>query len=278
MPRTTRAISPSPPTARLEGNKESAKLEVQVEAGDDTKNLPAITVVPQLELRRRRPRSPRRPTPPAHRPDGRHRPHAGRAGRLGDGDRVRVQPPVGRRGRRRHQGVDPARKLPEAAWSFPRPGVAVATLKFGTAFISPDPFGFTVAATDVDGFKSRSSPAVKVVVREDAKPTLTIDDPAERTDDRTPKRYVPLRATAEDDYGIASVNLMSRASRRTSPSSRRRIPLLTNGKPETATECEARRRLHQLGSQSSSCVGYQWELARDGRPAQAWRQARILVR
>ena len=255
---------------RLDANRDSAKLQVQVEAGDDALDVPPTIVVPQLELRA----VTATVTPPAY--------AGGKIAPVSAFDRT-LDAPVGSqvafsmefnrpldaaKGVKLVPAGDPAKKFPESTWAYPRNGVAVATVKFGVDQVGPDPVTFTVAATDVDGFVNPSSPAVKVLVREDGKPTLAIENPAEKTDDRTPEAYVPLRGIAEDDFGFASVELVVLGNSPNLKQFAKTIPLYAeqpavNGQPavgkpaagvvwEQAADSTARLKRFALG--------YQWEL------------------
>lgn len=249
--------------ARLDATKETAKLQVKIEAGDDAKDLGAITVVPQLEVRT----AIAVVTPPAYAGGkGEPTPALDRTLDVPVGSRVDVAFEFNRK-LTTGKGVrvspsDAARKLPDATWSFPRDGVAVATMTFGPTFVATDPAGFTVTATDVDGFENRSSPVVKVLVRADNKPAIVIENPAERTEDRTPEAYVPLRAVAEDDFGFKFVELRVKGASPTLASFDKTIPLQRDGKLEPGVAWE-------LAKDSTSkvkrfLVGYQWELSKMG--------------
>jgi hypothetical protein len=256
---------------RLDANRETAKLQVQIEAGDDTLDVPPTIVVPALELKS----ATATLTPPAY--------VGGKAAPVPALDRT-LDAPVGSsiafalefnrpldaaKGVKIVQAGNPEKKLPEATWAFPRNGVAVATLKFGQDQVASDPVAFTVAATDVDGFVNRSSPALKVLVREDGKPTIAIENPAEKTDDRTAEAFVPLRAVAEDDFGFASVELVIVGNSPNLKQFAKTIPLYaeqpaaTAGQPPVAAPAagvaweqaaDSTARLRRFG------VGYKWEL------------------
>ncbi len=90
--------------------------------------------------------------------------------------------------------------LPDLAWSGDGGGATATYLATGTA-------RFAVRATGVDGFATDESPAFEVVVRPDRLPTIQIDQPR-RNESRTAEAIVPLRATAEDDFGLEYVELV----------------------------------------------------------------------
>ncbi len=66
---------------------------------------------------------------------------------------------------------------------------------------------FSATARGIDGFTSDPSPSFEVVVRPDTPPTVQIDEPR-RNGSRTPEAVVPLVATAEDDFGLESAQLI----------------------------------------------------------------------
>ncbi len=93
-------------------------------------------------------------------------------------------------------------------WKFPREGVAVAHFAADEKSFKPnDPFKFTVHATDQDGFDNMGSQEFSVIVHDDSLPTVQIEEPR-RPEDRTPEATVPLKAVAEDDYGIEVAQLV----------------------------------------------------------------------
>src|SRR5204862_7636791 len=67
----------------------------------------------------------------------------------------------------------------------------------------------TVRATDADGFQNTGTQEFDLVVREDAMPTVQIEEPR-RSEDRTPEASFPVRVVAEDDYGISQAQLVVR--------------------------------------------------------------------
>jgi len=83
--------------------------------------------------------------------------------------------------------------------------------------------GSTIHATDVDGFQNNAAQEYQVIVHEDAKPSVQIEEPR-RNEERTPNANGPDQSGAEDDYGIevaqlivhgVSTNVAARAGRST---------------------------------------------------------------
>ena len=100
-----------------------------------------------------------------------------------------------------------ARTAPPVEWSFPRNGQATGRMSLVEGFKTEDSFRFTVRATDTDGFENRTPLEYQITVHEDAKPMVVIDEPRQ-SEDRTPNATVPLRLSADDDYGFDSVDLV----------------------------------------------------------------------
>jgi len=194
--------------ARLRPDQDTGKLDIRVEAGDDEVNLPAVTLVPRLDVKSVEARV----TPP---------PYAGQAVtavNLGERpaqtavgstinlailfNKALAQPqdnvaPV------RIEPTKPDQKAPEIAWTLQANNIAVGTFKAGESI------RFTVRATDADGFENTGTQEYDLIVREDAMPTVQIEEPR-RSEDRTPEAAFPLRVVAEDDYGIAQAQLVVR--------------------------------------------------------------------
>jgi hypothetical protein len=92
---------------------------------------------------------------------------------------------------------------PDISWKLDGSNVAVGTFKAGESI------RFTVRATDADGFENTGTQEFDLIVREDALPTVQIEEPR-RSEDRTPEATFPLRVVAEDDYGISQAQLVVR--------------------------------------------------------------------
>jgi hypothetical protein len=92
-------------------------------------------------------------------------------------------------------------KFPAATWDTPVGSLAVAH------WTARDTAVFQVRANDADGFTNADVADYQVVVRPDQPPTVQITRPA-RNEECTPQAIVPLRAIAEDDYGIQGLRLV----------------------------------------------------------------------
>ena len=194
--------------ARLRPDQDSGRLDIRLEAGDDEKLLPPVTLVPRLDVTRVEARI----TPP---------PYAGQsvtAVNLGErpaqtavGSTVDLaisfnKPLAQPRDKVLPVRLEPSKadqKSPEIVWRLEGNCVAVGTFK------AAESVRFTVRATDVDGFENTGTQEFDLVVREDAMPTVQIEEPR-RSEDRTPEAAFPLRVVAEDDYGIAQAQLVVR--------------------------------------------------------------------
>ena len=193
--------------ARLKPDQQTGTLEIRVEAGDDERALPAVTLVPRLDVTRVEARV----TPP---------PYAGQvvsAVNLGErpatmavGSTVELAIAFNKALQQPRDDVPPVRiepsknqAAPAISWKLDGANVAVGTFKAGESM------RFTVRATDADGFENTGTQEFDLIVREDAMPTVQIEEPR-RSEDRTPEATFPLRVVAEDDYGISQAQLVVR--------------------------------------------------------------------
>lgn len=193
--------------ARLRPDQNSGVLDIRVQAGDDELELPKVTLVPRLDVSRVEARV----TPP---------PYAGqvvtavnlteRPATMAVGSQVELRiefnKPLQAAGNAQPVLLVPSKadqKAPRVEWK--RDGDHVAVAHFQAA----ESMRFTVRATDVDGFENTAAQEYDLLVREDAMPTVQIEEPR-RSEDRTPEAAFPLRVVAEDDYGITSAQLVVR--------------------------------------------------------------------
>ncbi|QOV89945.1 DUF4175 family protein [Humisphaera borealis] len=194
--------------AQLDTNRDLAKLQIAIEAGDDEKTLPGVTVVPQLEIRQ----AVATVTPPAYSklPPSQvnlaERPVVAAVGATVDLG-ITFNKPLDTAKGIRIVPSDSARQAPPVEWTFPRNGQASGRFNLTTGFKTEDSFRFTLRATDTDGFENQSALEYQITVHEDAKPMVVIDEPRQ-SEDRTPNATVPLRISADDDYGFDSVDLV----------------------------------------------------------------------
>ncbi len=197
-------------TASLDAKSDPAKsaglMKVWMTAGDDQKDLDAITVLPRLAIARVEAVI----TPPAYVTAGAgvnsvainlaDGPAITAAGSeialrvvfnktLADASTIKLQP------------LTDQVKAPRITWQ--RTGESTIVGKW-TAVES---LRFHVIATDTDGFTNPGLEEYETIVRPDQMPTVQIENPR-RNEDRTPVANVPLQGVAEDDYGITSLKLV----------------------------------------------------------------------
>jgi hypothetical protein len=113
--------------------------------------------------------------------------------------------------------------LPEIAWDG-----AVGNMVTGR-WIARDSASFQIRAFDKDGFASDDGADYQIIVRPDQMPSVQITRPA-RNEECTTDAIIPLRALAEDDYGIKSLRLVvDRAAEKPVPLST--VDLIVDGSP-----------------------------------------------
>ena len=193
---------------RLGEEASRGRLRVWVEAGDDTTAIAPVELVRRPALASAVARVAPPPYVPADSPAARPIEHDLTAAPLvvGDGSTVTLSlgytkglaaTDAGPNVSLRPLGDEP---LPVLAWTGDG---ATATATYTATRTAR----FAASAVGVDGFATDESPAFEVVVRPDRLPTLQIDDPR-RNESRTAEAVVPLRATAEDDFGLEYVELV----------------------------------------------------------------------
>ena len=88
---------------------------------------------------------------------------------------------------------------------------------------------FQMQAYDTDGFANSDLTDYQVIVRPDQPPAIQITRPG-RNEECTPQAVIPLRAVAEDDFGIKSLKLMAtRLGDKPTPLAN--VDLVVDGKP-----------------------------------------------
>ncbi len=189
--------------ARIDQSKTSGQVSVRLEAGDDAKVLPAITIVPRLDLAR----LDADVLPPAY-----VKPRQSTTINLGERPavvavgsevalRLNFNKPLAP-GKPVELIAASGHKLPAGLrWD------SVANAIAGARFQATDSVRFSVRATDIDGFQNTAGEEYEVVVREDQPPTVQIEEPR-RSEDRTPDAEFDVKAVAEDDYGIDGAQLV----------------------------------------------------------------------
>jgi hypothetical protein len=194
--------------ARIDGNKDLSKLQIRLEAGDDQRDI-NVDVVPRLDIKSVEAMV----TPPAYSEmpafpvNIAERPVVTVVGSDIDLSITFNKPLEAAKGVRL-ETVEKGHAAPAVTWKFPREGVAVAHFAADEKSFKPnDPFKFTIHAADQDGFENMGSQEFSVIVHDDSLPTVQIEEPR-RPEDRTPEATVPLKAVAEDDYGIDVAQLV----------------------------------------------------------------------
>lgn len=188
---------------RLEEGKDLGNMQVQIQAGDDEHALQPITIVPRLDVTAVGAAI----TPPAY-----VRAHeqakinlAERPAVMAVGSNVDLElhfnKPLAANSEVVLTPVNPAVKLPAIRWDHPSASAAVAHLP------ATESFRFTVHATDTDSFHNIGAAEYEFIVREDQPPTVQIEQPR-RSEDRTAVAEFPLKAVAEDDYGVEAAQLV----------------------------------------------------------------------
>ena len=92
-------------------------------------------------------------------------------------------------------------KIPTVAWRASTGSSAQGT------WLARDSVAFGLRAHDADGFANVDASEYQVIVRPDQPPDVQITRP-EHNEECTPQAVVPLRAIAEDDFGISSLRLV----------------------------------------------------------------------
>ena len=188
---------------RLAAGAASGSLKVWVEAGDDATTPKSIAVVPRLAVTGLTAEV----VPPPYVPGGKPQTLDLSDGPVvtAAGSRVTLRAafnkPLAKRDPIVLAAIGEAPE-PELTWTADH-AAATAT------FTADRSLRFTLTATDRDGFTGESPQPVEVVVRPDALPGVTIENPR-RSETRTATAVVPLIATVDDDYGFRDVSLVLR--------------------------------------------------------------------
>ena len=188
---------------RLEDGKLVGEMQVAVEAGDDSKALQPITIVPRLDLASVEADI----TVPAY-------VRASAPNRVALGERPAVMPygstvdlqlrfnkPLAADKPVEIIPIKPGLTIGQLHWDRPAPDLAIAH------FPAEESFRFTVHAIDTDNFRNTGAAEYEMIVREDQPPTVQIEEPR-RSEDRTAVAEFPLKAVAEDDYGVEAAQLV----------------------------------------------------------------------
>lgn len=115
--------------------------------------------------------------------------------------------------------------LPDIAWDAPAGNVATGH------WVARQSSTFQVRAFDLDGFASDDGADYQMIVRPDQMPSVQITHPA-RNEECTTEAIIPLRALAEDDYGIKTLKLVvNRVAEKSTPLFS--MDLIVDGNPVT---------------------------------------------
>jgi hypothetical protein len=124
-------------------------------------------------------------------------------------------------------------------------------------WIARDSSAFVVHAFDRDGFAGEDGADFRVIVRPDEMPSVQITRPA-RNEECTPQAVVPLRAVAEDDYGIKAMKLVVyRLGEK--PAMLSAVDLIANG---AAADGVGWTRLESTGDRRRWQLDFPWELSK----------------
>jgi hypothetical protein len=146
-------------------------------------------------------------------------------------------------------GEDQLGKLPEIAWDAPAGSTITGH------WIAKVSTSFGVQATDLDGFNNGDLANYQIIVRPDQMPAIQVTNPG-RNEECTPQAVIPLRAVAEDDFGIQTVKLVvMRIGDK--PTLLTTTTLMENGVPINASWA----RLESAGDTRRWQLDYKWDLS-----------------
>ncbi len=236
---------------------DSDQLNVWIEAGDDSRHLPAVTVVPRLAVVSVRALV--APPPYVHAPpadvglsDGQATVTAGSSialrvnfnKALADRDfiaLVLVTSPA---------GADAAATTqPATAITWSRDGQSAVGV-----FTVRDSLRFRIVGTDADGLRSSGLDECQLIVEPDRPPLAQIESPR-GNEHRTATAYVPLIGVAEDDFAIQSLTL---SVDRLGDKRHWDIPLVADAKPAVGATWTA---IDDTGRSKRFRATHQWELS-----------------
>lgn len=188
--------------ARLDASKNAGNLQIRMVAGDDTKEIAPVAIVPRLDISR----IVANVTAPAYAGSAKSSVNlAERAAVMPVGAGVELRVAFNKPLDSSHHvtlvPAEPSMKAPEVKWDLSGGSVASGTFEAGQSF------RFSVGARDQDGFENTAAQQYELIVREDGMPAVQIEEPR-RSEERTANAAFPLQAVAEDDYGIATAQLV----------------------------------------------------------------------
>jgi hypothetical protein len=140
--------------------------------------------------------------------------------------------------------------LPDIQWDTPVAGTVSGH------WMARNTSSFQVHAFDQDGFASDDGANYQVIVRPDQLPSVQITKPA-RNEECTPQAVIPLRAVAEDDFGIKTLKLVIyRLGEK--PTLLATTNLVANGAPLAGVQWQ---RLDSAGDTRRWQLDYPWDLS-----------------
>src|SRR5688572_21489696 len=189
--------------ARVDAGAAKGDMKVRIAAGDDVKLINPIEILPRLAVTRVEAVV----TPPKYVGDGK----AQQAINLTQGPaimptgsdvalQVSFNKPLAATEGLQIVPVSEDVKVPQIAWETQGQTVV-------GKWNATDSLRFHVIATDADGFKNSGIEEYELIVKPDQAPTVQIELPR-RNEERTAVATVPLQAIAEDDYGVAGLQLV----------------------------------------------------------------------
>ncbi|MGA2581846.1 MAG: DUF4175 family protein [Tepidisphaeraceae bacterium] len=142
-------------------------------------------------------------------------------------------------------------KLPDVTWSAPV-GAGITG-----SWVAHDSSMFQIQAYDADGFANDDVTDYQVIVRPDQPPQVQITKPG-RNEECTPQAVIPLRALAEDDFGIKSLKLLA-TRMGDKPQPLASVDLVVDGKP---TDAVTWTQLDTTGEIRRWQMDYSWDLSK----------------
>jgi hypothetical protein len=235
---------------RVDTGKQAATLKIWMESGDDQVYLPAVTVVPRLQIKSVE--AELSPPPYVTNQQTTTVNLAAAPAVVADGSRVTLKvnfnKPLAKDSKVEILPASQEMAVPRAQWS------SAGGMTMSGTWLARQSLRFHIRATDTDAFSNNALEEYEVIVRPDQSPSVQIENPR-RNEERTPVSVVPLQGLAEDDYGIQGLKLVVE---RSADKRRWEINLIddaaaTNGATVTRAEGSADRlRLR---------AAYQWDLA-----------------
>jgi hypothetical protein len=237
--------------ARVDPGASKGDMKIRIAAGDDEMSVKPITILPRLAVTKVEAIV----TPPKYVGDGKT-PHAvnlttGPAIMPVGSDialLVSFNKPLAAAEGIKLVPVSEDMKLPQIAWESKDQAVV-------GRWNATDSLRFHVLATDGDGFKNSGIEEYEVIVKPDQSPTVQIENPR-RNEERTAVATVPLQAVAEDDYGVAGLQLV--VDRISGAKQQWTIDLVKDAQPTESVQWAS---IEGAGDRQRFRANYAWDLA-----------------